>query len=250
MLVETPARRDTTAEPSSAPRRIMVVEDDRRMAAFLDRALTFAGYRLELVGDGETALARAEANPPDLVLLDVMLPGALDGLAVARRLRATSGVPILMLTAREGLDDRVEGLDAGADDYLAKPFALEELLARLRALLRGRALALAETRRGVLTFGDVQLDQDARQATRAGRPLALRNKEFELLAYFLRHPGRVLEPRALLHEVWGYEYLGDANVVHVTLRRLRQELEACGAPRIIHTLRPGYVLRAQPTPPA
>ncbi len=217
------------------------------MAAFLDRALTYEGYAVELVGDGESALERTADSSPDLVVLDVMLPG-LTGLEVARRLRGRSGVPILMLTAREGLDDRVEGLDAGADDYLPKPFALQELLARVRALLRGRALALADTRRGILAFADVRLDQDARQAVRAGRPLLLRNRELELLAHFLRHPGRVFDPRALLAEVWGYAYLGDANVVHVTLRRLRQELEAGAAPRLIHTVRPGgYVLHA-PTP--
>ena len=216
------------------------------MAAFLDRALTYAGYRVDLAEDGERALARAEEHVPDLVLLDVMLPG-IDGLEVARQLRSRSGIPILMLTAREGLDDRVEGLDAGADDYLAKPFALPELLARLRALLRGRALAVAETRRGLLAYADVTLDQDAHEASRNGRRLTLRNKEFELLAYFLRHPERVFEPRVLLEAVWGYPYLGDANLVHVTLRRLRQELEADGEPRLIQTVpRGGYVLR----PPA
>jgi two-component system response regulator MprA len=226
---------------------ILVVEDDRRMAAFLDRALTYAGYRVAVAEDGERALSHVEAQTPDLVLLDVMLPG-IDGLEVARRLRSgSSGVPILMLTAREGLDDRIEGLDSGADDYLAKPFALQELLARLRALLRGRALAVAETRRGLLTFADVSLDQDAREASRNNRCLTLRNKELELLAYFLHHPGRVLEPRILLEAVWGYPYLGDANLVHVTLRRLRQELEADGEPRLIQTVpRGGYVLR-QPT---
>ncbi len=225
---------------------ILVVEDDRRMAAFLDRALTYAGYRVTVVEDGERALARVEEHPPDLVLLDIMLPG-IDGLEVARQLRSESGVPILMLTAREGLDDRVEGLDAGADDYLAKPFALQELLARLRALLRGRALAVAESKRGLLTFADLRLDQDGREAIRAGRRLTLRNKELELLAYFLRHPDRVLEPRHLLEAVWGYPYLGDANLVHVTLRRLRQELEASGESRLIQTVpRGGYVLRQQP----
>jgi two-component system, OmpR family, response regulator MprA len=230
---------------------ILVVEDDRRMAAFLDRALTYAGYRVAMAEDGDRALARAEEQAPDLVLLDVMLPG-IDGLEVARRLRAGSGsgVPILMLTAREGLDDRVEGLDSGADDYLAKPFALQELLARLRALLRGRALAVAESRRGLLTYADVSLDQDAREATRNDRRLTLRNKEFELLAYFLRHPGRVLEPRVLLEDVWSYPYLGDANLVHVTLRRLRQELEASGEPRLIQTVpRGGYVLRPSTVTP-
>jgi two-component system, OmpR family, response regulator MprA len=224
---------------------ILVVEDDRRMAAFLDRALTYAGYRVAVAEDGERALARAEERAPDLVLLDVMLPG-IDGLEVARRLRsgAGGGVPILMLTAREGLDDRIEGLDSGADDYLAKPFALQELLARLRALLRGRALAVAETRRGLLAYADVTLDQDTREATRNDRRLTLRNMELELLAYFLRHPERVLEPRVLLEAVWGYPYLGDANLVHVTLRRLRQELEADGEPRLIQTVpRGGYVMR-------
>jgi two-component system response regulator MprA len=240
MVMTTPRSRpqiDTTAPA------ILVVEDDRRMAAFLDRALSYAGYRVQMAEDGEQALAQAEQQTPDLVLLDVMLPG-ISGLEVARRLRSGSGIPILMLTAREGLDDRVEGLDAGADDYLAKPFALQELLARLRALLRGRALAVAESKRGLLTFADVTLDQDAREASRAGRPLTLRNKEFELLAYFLRHPGKMLEPRVLLEAVWGYPYLGDANLVHVTLRRLRQELEAGGGSRLIQTVpRGGYVLR-------
>jgi len=231
------------AEGEAGVALVLVVEDDRRMAAFLDRALTYAGYRTVVAADGEAALARAGEAQPDLVLLDVMLPG-IDGLEVARRLRGGSGVPILMLTAREGLDDRIEGLDAGADDYLAKPFALQELLARVRALLRGRALAVADTRRGALGFADVHLDQDGREATRGARRLALRNKELELLAYFLRHPERVLNPRTLLEEVWGYPYLGDANLVHVTLRRLRQELESGGEPRLIQTVRGGgYVLR-------
>lgn len=222
------------------------------MAAFLDRALTYAGYRVAVAEDGERALATAAEHAPDLVLLDVMLPG-IDGLEVARRLRSGNGagVPILMLTAREGLDDRIEGLDAGADDYLAKPFALQELLARLRALLRGRALAVAETRRGTLGFADITLDQDTREAARGSRRLALRNKELELLAYFLRHPGTVLEPRVLLEAVWGYPYLGDANLVHVTLRRLRQELEADGSRRLIQTVpRGGYVLRQRDDDPA
>jgi two-component system response regulator MprA len=235
-------------EPEPGAPAVLVVEDDRRMAAFLDRALTYAGYRVALAEDGERALASAAESAPDLVLLDVMLPG-MDGLEVARRLRTggSGGVPILMLTAREGLDDRIEGLDAGADDYLSKPFALQELLARLRALLRGRALAVADTRRGLLAFADVSLDQDAREAARGDRRLVLRNKEFELLAYFLRHPGRVLEPRVLLEAVWGYPYLGDANLVHVTLRRLRQELESGGRERLIQTVpRGGYVLRQRP----
>src|SRR5919206_1904962 len=156
----------------------------------------------------------------------------------ARRLRASGGVPILMLTARDGVDDRVQGLDAGADDYLVKPFALEELLARLRALLRGRALAVADTRRGVLTFADITLDQDTREVTRGERQVELRNKAFELLAYFLRNPGRVLSRRELLEEVWGYDFLGDSNVIEVTVGQLRHKLEAGRAPSGLQTGRP------------
>jgi two-component system, OmpR family, response regulator MprA len=231
--------------PATAQARVLVVEDDRRIAAFLDRALVRAGFRVDLASDGAAALAAAAEAPPDVVVLDVMLPG-LDGLEVARRLRADSGVPILMLTARDGVGDRVQGLDAGADDYLAKPFALEELLARLRALLRGRALALADTRRGILTYADVRLDQDTRQVTRGGRRIELRNKAFELLAYLLRNPGRVLSRRELLEEVWGYDFLGDSNVIEVTVAHLRQQLETAGAPRLIHTVRSaGYILRAE-----
>jgi two-component system response regulator MprA len=168
-------------------------------------------------------------------------------------MRARSGVPIVMLAARDAVDDRVAGLDAGADDYLSKPFAIEELLARIRAVCRGRALAAAEAiasaRRGVLSFGNVQLDLDTREALRGDRRLELRNKTFELLAFFLRHPERVLSRRELLEEVWGYEFLGDSNVIEVTIGHVRQALEAAGEPRIIHTVRPlGYILRSEHGP--
>jgi two-component system response regulator MprA len=154
-----------------------------------------------------------------------------------------------MLTARDGVDDRVAGLDAGADDYLAKPFALEELLARLRALLRGRALAAAQVnadiRRGVLAYADIQVDQDTGEVRPQDRTIELRPRAYELLVYFLRHPERVLSRRELLEEVWGYEFLGEANVVEVTISYLRQLLEGEGEPRLIHTVRPlGYLLRA------
>jgi two-component system response regulator MprA len=230
---------------TAAPPLVLVVEDDHRISAFLDRALVQAGYRVAVATDGPAALAAADETPPEVVVLDLMLPG-LDGLEVARRLRAGGGVPILMLTARDGVDDRVQGLDAGADDYLVKPFALEELLARLRALLRGRALAVADTRRGILTCADVTLNQDTREVKRGERPVELRNKAFELLAYFLRNPGRVLSRRELLEEVWGYDFLGDSNVIEVTVGQLRQKLEAGGEPRVIQTVRPvGYILRAE-----
>lgn len=229
--------------------RVLVVEDDFRIAVFVQRALVQAGYRVELAADGPAALAAAEASPPDLVVLDVMLPG-LDGLEVARRLRAGGGVPILMLTARDSIGDRVEGLDAGADDYLVKPFALEELLARLRALLRRRRVNTAERRRGVVAFADVRLDLDRREATRGERRLELRPKEFELLAYFLQHPERALSRQELFEEVWGYDFLGDSNVIEVTLGHLRQKLEAGGQSRLIHTVRSvGYILREEGAAP-
>jgi two-component system response regulator MprA len=232
-----------TASATAAPPLVLVVEDDHRISAFLDRALVQAGYRVAVAADGPAALAAANNTPPEVVVLDLMLPG-LDGLEVARRLRAGGSVPILMLTARDGVDDRVQGLDAGADDYLVKPFALEELLARLRALLRGRALAVADTRRGILCYADLTLDQDTREVKRGERPVELRHKAFELLAYFLRNPGRVLSRRELLEEVWGYDFLGDSNVIEVTVGQLRQKLEAGGEPRVIQTVRPiGYILR-------
>jgi two-component system response regulator MprA len=149
-----------------------------------------------------------------------------------------------MLTARDGVGERIEGLDAGADDYLAKPFALDELLARLRALLRRRSLAEKELRQGALGYADLRLDQDVRTVSRGERPVELRNLAFELLAYFLRHPERVLSRRELLEEVWGYEFLGDSNVIEVTVGHVRQALEAGGEPRLIHTVRNvGYILR-------
>jgi two-component system response regulator MprA len=223
--------------------RVLLVEDDFRISIFVQRALVQAGYQVKAVTDGLTALDVAAQTSPDLVLLDVMLPG-LDGLEVARRLRETRATPILMLTARDAVGDRVQGLDAGADDYLVKPFAVEELLARLRALLRRRHVDAAERRRGVLSFADVHLDQDRCHADRGGRSLELRHLEFELLAYLMRHPGRVLSRRELFEEVWGYDFLGDTNVIEVTVGHLRQRLEAEGQPRIVHTVRSaGYVLR-------
>jgi two-component system, OmpR family, response regulator MprA len=238
--------RQTTA--ASRPDQLVLIADgDAKVASFLDRALTTAGYRVELATDGLQAMVTFEAIAPDVVLLNRALP-VLDGLEVARQLRARSSVPIVMLAGRDAPDDCVAGLDAGADDYLASPFTLEELLARVRALLRGRALAaacaIAQSRHGVLTYADVRLDQDARDASRAGRRLELRNKAFELLACFLRHPERVLSRRELLEEVWGYDFLGDSNVIEVTVGHVRQAVEAGGEPRLIHTVRPvGYILR-------
>jgi two-component system response regulator MprA len=228
--------------------RVLVVEDDRRIAAFLDRTLTVTGYRVQVASEGQLGLDLATESTPDLVILDLMLPDV-DGLEVARQLRARSGVPILMLTARSGIGDRVEGLDAGADDYLVKPFALDELLARVRSLLRRLTVNADVNRRGMLAYADVILDQDTRDATRAGRRLHLRNREFELLAYFLRNPERAISRRELRLAVWGEDFPGESNVIDVTLGHLRQKLELDGSSRLIHTVRPvGYMLRCTPDP--
>ena len=216
--------------------RILVVEDDERLASTLDRVLTAEGHHVEVVADGMQALRLARDQPFDLVVLDVMLP-SLDGVGVARRLRATAEVPILMLTALGGTDDRVKGLDAGADDYLVKPFAYEELLARVRALLR---------RAGPhdhLRFSDVLLEPPSRGAWRGDRSMSLTATEFELLEHFMRHPRQVLTREQLLEAVWKGEPESD-NVVAVYVGYLRQKLEEGGEPRLLHTVRgAGYALR-------
>jgi two-component system, OmpR family, response regulator MprA len=235
------------SEVHRQPALVLVVEHDPRMASFLERALKAAGYRVERTRDGMQALGTFKLLAPDVVLVDTALPG-LDGLGLARRLLADSGVPIVMLGEQDAVPERVAGLDAGADDFLPKPFAMEELLARMRAVLRGRALAaagaIAAVRHGELTYADVRIDQDTREVWRGERKLELRNKAFELLACFLHHPERILSRRELLEEVWGYEFLGDSNVIEVTVSNVRQALESGGESRLIHTVRPvGYILR-------
>ncbi len=216
--------------------RILVVEDDARLAATLDRVLTAEGHQVELVGDGLEALRRAREQPFDLVVLDIMLP-SLDGLGVCRRLRATAQVPILLLTALGGTEERVRGLDAGADDYLVKPFAYEELLARVRALRR-RAGPVDHVR-----FSDLLLEPQSRGAWRGKRAMTLTATEFDLLAHFIRHPRQVLTREQLLEAVWKGEPEGD-NVVAVYIGYLRQKLEEGGEPRLLHTVRgTGYSLR-------
>jgi two-component system response regulator MprA len=215
---------------------ILVVEDDARLAATLERVLAAEGHTVAVVGDGMEALRRARERPPDLAILDVMLPG-LDGIGVCRRLRATAQFPILMLTALSGTDDRVRGLDSGADDYLVKPFAYQELLARVRALLRRAAPA------DNLRFADLVLEPSSRGAWRGSRPLALTHTEFALLEHFLRHPRQVLTREQLLDAVWEGEPESD-NVVAVYVGYVRQKLEEAGEPRLLHTVRgAGYSLR-------
>lgn len=220
---------------------ILVVEDEERIRQFLQRGLGFEGYRVQAAADGPTALELARENPPDLVLLDLMLPG-MDGLEVCRRLRAVSVVPILMLTAKEAIDDRVAGLDAGADDYLVKPFAFDELMARVRALLRRAQPAQPQ----IFRFADLELDTGTRQGRRDGVTFDLTAKEYELLELFMRHPRQVLTRDVIFDHVWNYDFGGESNIIEVYVRYLRQKTEQGDMSRLIHTVRGiGYVLREE-----
>jgi two-component system response regulator MprA len=238
--------------------RVLVVDDEPAVRDSLSRTLRFEGYDVSVAGDGEVALTMVAAATPDVVLLDVMMP-RLDGLETCRRLRADGQfVPVLMLTARDGVGDRVAGLDAGADDYLVKPFALQELLARLRALLRRSLLVthgdlttvpLTESveQDGSLTFADIVLDPVTREVRRGDRPVRLTRTEFSILEVFLRHPRQVLTRPILFARVWGYDFGANSNSLHVYLGYLRRKLEADGEPRLLHTVRGiGYVLRQDP----
>jgi len=220
--------------------RILVVDDDLAVCRSIDRALRLEGYEVDTVASGGQALEAVASNSPDALVLDLQLPDV-DGLAVCRRIReAGDDIPILMLTARHGIDDRVQGLDAGADDYLVKPFALEELLARLRALLRRRF----EGEGGVLRVGELTLDLASREAHRGARAFTLTRIEFDLLELFLRHPRQVLTREILLNKVWGFDFDSGTNSLAVYVGYLRRKTEAGGEPRCIHTVRGvGYVLR-------
>jgi two-component system response regulator MprA len=223
--------------------KILVVDDERAVRESLRRALELEGYEIELAEDGEQALRRLELEPfPDAVVLDVLMPGV-DGLEVCRRLRrARSGVPVLMLTARAEVDSRVAGLDAGADDYLSKPFALAELNARLRALLR-RA-GNGDTTMDALRFSDLELEPGTREVRRAGEPIELTRTEFALLELFLRNPRQVLTRSIIFERVWGYDFGPTSNSLDVYIGYLRRKTEAGGKTRLIHTVRGvGYALR-------
>jgi two-component system, OmpR family, response regulator MprA len=223
--------------------RLLVVDDDEHLLAALRRALAFEGYDVVVAASGESGLRAAREQPPDLVVLDVALPG-IDGFEVCRRLRAASDVPILMLTARDEVTDRVTGLDAGADDYLVKPFAVDELLARVRALLRRRS----PTATSELRLGDLTLNPTTRMVLRGSRELALTPKEFDLLQLFLQHPRQVLTREVLFERIWGYDFDGESNVLDVYVGHLRSKLEAGREPRLLHTVRGvGYVLREAPS---
>jgi two-component system response regulator MprA len=221
--------------------KILIADDERAVRESLQRALELEGYEIELAADGREALERLEQDAqPDAVVLDVLMPGV-DGLEVARTMRRSgSRVPILMLTARTQVDDRVEGLDAGADDYLTKPFALEELLARLRALLRRTADGAGE----ILRFADLELDPGTREVTRGGEPIELTRTEFSLLELFMLNPRQVLTRSVIFERVWGYDFGYGSNSLDVYIGYLRRKTEAGGRPRLIQTVRGvGYALR-------
>lgn len=221
---------------------ILVVDDDHKITRMLERTLTSEGYRVTISHDGPGALRRAGELQPDIVILDVMLPG-MNGVEVCRRLRASSQIPVLMLTARDEIEDRVQGLDSGADDYLVKPFATAELLARLRALLRRPAPT--EEAPEILRYADLTLDMAARQAQRSGRLIELSTTEYELLTLLMRRAGQVVTREQIMERVWGYDFEGESNVLEVYVRYLRTKLEAGGEPRLIQTVRgAGYVLRS------
>jgi two-component system response regulator MprA len=219
---------------------VLLVDDDRHIIDFLRRSLAYEGYSVDVAQRGEEALQKVLDRPPDLIVLDVMLP-EVNGVEVCERLRqAGNTVPILMLTAKDAITDRVAGLDSGADDYLVKPPELDELMARVRALLRRRSPEQAE----LLRFGDLELNTATRTAYRAGREITLTTTEYELLALLLRRPRQVITRDIIMDRVWGYDFEGQSNVLEVYIGYLRNKLEANGEPRVIHTVRgAGYVLR-------
>ena len=226
-----------TVKPGQS--RILLIEDEVDIATFISLELGYEGYHVEVAHEGQKGLMMARQSAPDLIILDRMLPG-IDGVEICRRLRQSSDVPILMLTAKGETADRVFGLDAGANDYLVKPFDLEELLARVRVQLRSKKTDVKQA----YHFADLSLDVETRTVMRANRTVSLSPKEFDLLLYFMQHPRVVLGRERLLNAVWGYDFGGEDNVLEVYVRYVRQKLEAGGEARLIHTMRGvGYVFR-------
>ncbi len=220
--------------------RILVIDDDPSVTSVLKRGLSYEGFAVDTANSGAEGLTLAREYPPDIVVLDVMMPG-LDGLAVLQRLRAADPLlPVLLLTARDAPADQVRGLEQGADDYVVKPFTFEVLLARIRALLRRREA----DRPAILRYADLSLDTGTRLARRGEREITLTTTEYDLLRQFLAHPKRVLPKEFLMDRVWGYDFGGNSNILEVYVKQLRQKLEAAGEPRLLHTVRgAGYVLR-------
>ncbi|MCX2927523.1 response regulator transcription factor [Streptomyces sp. NEAU-W12] len=236
------------AEGDRDPQRILIVDDEPAVREALQRSLAFEGYGTEVAADGADALEKAAVYRPDLVVLDIQMP-RMDGLTAARRIRATGDTtPILMLTARDTVGDRVTGLDAGADDYLVKPFELDELFARIRALLRrssyAAAVAGADEENDVLSFADLSMDLSTREVTRGTRRVELTRTEFTLLEMFMAHPRQVLTREQILKAVWGFDFEPSSNSLDVYVMYLRRKTEAGGEPRLVHTVRGvGYALR-------
>jgi DNA-binding response OmpR family regulator len=220
--------------------RILLVEDEVKLARFIELELGSEGYEISLAHDGMTGLSMLRESPPDLAILDWMLPG-ISGLEICRRLRSTgSSIPVIFLTAKDEIGDRVAGLDAGADDYVVKPFSIEELLARIRAHLR----RTQETDKDLLQFDDLSLNRRTREVHRGKRVIELTAKEFDLLDYLLSHPRQVLTRDQILEHVWGYDFMGDSNIIEVYIRYLRLKLQENDEKRLIHTVRSvGYVLK-------
>lgn len=220
---------------------VLIVDDDPKLLRMLQRTLAYEGFRVFSASDGNAALAGAQAHRPDVVVLDWLMPG-LDGLGVLQRLRAAGDKTlVLMLTARDAIENRVEGLESGADDYLVKPFAPAELLARIHALLRRPAVAVRDE---TVTYSGLSLNPATRETRRGDRPFDLTAKEYDLLRFFMRHPRQVLSREQILQDVWGYDFGGDDNVLEVYVGYLRKKTEAGGEPRLIQTVRGvGYVLR-------
>lgn len=221
--------------------RILVVEDEEKLAKFVQLELGYEGYEVTVANDGLSGLMAARDSEPDLVLLDWMMPG-LTGVEVCRRLRATGAtMPVILLTAKDGIEDRVAGLDAGADDYVVKPFSIEELLARVRAHLRRNQPEDPES----FQFADLTLSRKTREVKRGDRTIELTAKEFDLLDYLISHPKQVLTRDRILEEVWGYDFMGDSNIIEVYIRYLRLKLESENESRLIQTVRGvGYVMRS------
>lgn len=238
-------------QENQPPLTVLVIDDQENIIEFIKLGLKYEGFFVESAADGSLGLAAAQRINPDLIILDLMLPG-IDGLEVCRRLRAnptTRNIPILMLTAKDDVRDRIAGLDTGADDYLTKPFSFEELVARIRAILRrqnrGRTDGEDAIHSQILQFGDLQLNTSTREVTRGGRQIELTATEYNLLHLFMSHPRQVLDRQTILNRVWGYDFLGETNIIEVYVRYLREKIEdSPSTPRLIQTVRSvGYVLK-------
>lgn len=231
------------SRPDGSPVRALVVDDEPSLGELIQMALRYEGWQVETATDGASALNKARTFKPDIVVLDIMMPG-LDGLEVLKRLRASGDdVAVLFLTAKDAVNDRVVGLTAGGDDYVTKPFSLEEVVARLRSLLRRTGRAVTGYTDPILRIGDLTLDEESYEVTRAGRPIELTAKEFELLRYLMRNPRRVVSKLQILDRVWSYDFEGRSSIVEIYISYLRKKIEADGPP-MIHTVRGvGYLIK-------